>query len=147
MKRVKLLLFASLLVVGATGHTQERELVASSGEFKVRVTVSDARQCRDPSAWRWGAENKCPPSAVTVVRATLKGEPVFVPLSAFADLGDPRDVRIARSRSSDRYTVVIIGGDAATSYSAKLEFRQGLLYERVVPARRISGPGVGTHAL
>jgi hypothetical protein len=60
------------------------------------------------------------------------GKPIFVPLSAFADLGNPRKVRIESRKEKGRFAVILTGGDAATSYSATLEFRDNLLSERLV---------------
>ena len=58
-------------------------------------------------------------------------ESVFIPLSAFADLGNPRDIRI-ENYGGKSFGIVLTGGDAATSYTAKLEFVNNLLAERTV---------------
>ncbi|MEW6108482.1 MAG: hypothetical protein AB1632_04830 [Nitrospirota bacterium] len=60
------------------------------------------------------------------------GESIFIPLSAFADLGNPRSVNIESGKRKNRFAVVLNGGDAATSYTARFDFRDNILSERVV---------------
>jgi hypothetical protein len=62
------------------------------------------------------------------------GEKLYVPMSAFIDLGNPKSVRIDMSGSvgSSSFMVTILGGDAGSAYEAKLAFSTGWLRERVV---------------
>jgi hypothetical protein len=120
--------------VSSNAVLKDKELVAESGGISVRVTVSPLPEfppCKVSSSWQWGAENSCPRTFVGALEVKAMGMPVFVPLSAFADLGNPRDVRI-ESRNRKGFAVILTGGDAATSYTATLEFRDNLLSERVV---------------
>lgn len=111
------------------------ELVAESGRISVRVTVTsspESQTCNAATSWRWGAEGICPKSFVGALEVKLGGMPLFVPLSAFADLGNPRTVSIELHKEKGRFAVVLTGGDAANSYSATLDFKDGHLNERVV---------------
>jgi hypothetical protein len=70
--------------------------------------------------WRWGAEAECPGLAFASLQVRVGDVPIFVPRSAFADLGAPRSVSVNTHRRG--FNIVVIGGDAATSYTAKLRF-------------------------
>lgn len=113
----------------------DNELFVESGPVRVTVEVTylpKSQPCKAASSWRWGAENTCPNAVVGALVVKVSGMPAFVPLSAFADLGNPRTVRIESRKGKGRFAVVLIGGDAATSYTATLEFRNNLLSERIV---------------
>ena len=110
------------------------ELNAKSGKISVNATKStfpESFECKAASSWRWGAENKCPGSYISSMVVNIDNNPVFIPLSAFADLGNPREVRI-ETYTEKRFAIILIGGDAATSYTARLYFSNGLLIERMV---------------
>lgn len=114
---------------------KNKELVAETGQVSTRVFVSsfpESRPCKTASSWRWGAENSCPSTFVEALEVKVNDKLLFVPLSAFADLGNPRNVHIETRKEKDRFAVVLTGGDAATSYSATLEFRDNFLSERMV---------------
>lgn len=120
--------------ISSDATIQSKELVVESGGISVKVTVSPLPEFPPynvPSSWRWGSENSCPRAFVGALEVKVMGMPVFVPLSAFADLGNPRDVRI-ESHNGNGFAVILTGGDAATSYTASLEFRDNLLSERMV---------------
>jgi hypothetical protein len=55
---------------------------------------------------------------------------VFVPISAYSDLGNPRSSTIETADKG--FQIVVRGGDAATSYKATLVFEGGLLRSRKV---------------
>lgn len=70
----------------------------------------------------WGAESGWtnPKFVITKVNVNVGDKKVFVPLSAYCDLANPRDVLLTVIGSN--FTIIIIGGDAATSYKAELKF-------------------------
>lgn len=110
------------------------ELVAQDNRVLVKVLVSPyppSQPCLAAASWRWGAENSCPKKTVIALEIKVDGVAVFVPVSCFLDLGDPRSVQIDASKE-DRTAITIMGGDAATSYSATLELRGHTLAERIV---------------
>lgn len=59
-----------------------------------------------------------------LVRLDIKisGRPVYVPLDAFAGLGDPRSMDVQEVLRDKRWRLKIAGGDAGTSYCAVMEF-------------------------
>jgi len=144
MKKLKALTVFSLLflmvwpyaVSASNGaSTTDKELFAEVGRVSVRVSVTllpASQPCEAAASWRWGAENTCPRSVVGAVEVKVSGGSIFVPLSAFGDLGNPRSARIESRKGKGRFAVVLAGGDAATSYTATLEFRDNLLSERLV---------------
>src|SRR3989442_555556 len=95
---VRALLVAFLLAlcwgVSAEGTPplQGGELSAASGQIGVKVLVAslgEPTRCRSASSWRWGAEGTCPATVVGGVEVKVGARAAFVPLSAFADLGNP----------------------------------------------------------
>lgn len=88
--------------------------------------------CPSASTWRWGSEQACPSRRIGLLEVSFQGRPVVIPYSAFADLGNPTSVSIERSAKGTTYSIKIKGGDAATSYSAVLKLRSGLLLEKIV---------------
>ncbi|CAG1065974.1 hypothetical protein BAC1_01571 [uncultured bacterium] len=115
--------------------SKNKEFDVKTGEVSARVVVSsftESQPCKTAASWRWGAENVCPSTFIEVLEVKVNGNLLFVPLSSFADLGNPRKVRIEVHNGKKRFAVVLTGGDAATSYSATLEFRNNLLSERIV---------------
>lgn len=81
--------------------------------------------------YRWGGEDLAPPRTVVYqLSVTESGDDVFVPLSAFADLGNPRTMEVKATRRG--FDLAITGGDAATSYRAALTFEQRNLVSRTV---------------
>lgn len=108
--------------------------IAQDNRVLVKVSVSpypSSQPCLAAASWRWGAENSCPKNTVTALEVKVDGVTVFVPVSGFLDLGNPKSVRIDPSKE-DRTAITIVGGDAATSYAATLELRGHVLAERVV---------------
>lgn len=132
----------ALLILGLTNTVaqsaallHDTEISAASGRINAKVLVTPfpgAQTCKAASSWRWGAENACPNAVIGSVELRINEELVFVPISAFADLGNPRVVQIDQRKGKDRFAVILVGGDAATSYKATLEFQKDILLERVV---------------
>jgi hypothetical protein len=88
--------------------------------------------CPNASSWRWGSEQVCPRRRVASLDVAFEGRPVFIPYSAFADLGNPTSIQVESSAKSTLYSIKIVGGNAGTSYSAVLKFKSGLLLEKMV---------------
>jgi hypothetical protein len=82
------------------------------------------------AGWRWGAEGECPRAAVTGIEVAVGAEPLFVPRSAYADLGAPSNLEVRPGPAS--FDVVVHGGDAATAYAATLTFSRSTLQSRRV---------------
>lgn len=107
----------------------------SAQDIKVSIHFersSPADSCPSGNSWRWGAEQSCPNRRIASVNLSFRGRPVFVPYSAFADLGNPTTITLQRNGKSLRYEITVRGGDAATSYECVLRFKGGVLQERHV---------------
>lgn len=83
-------------------------------------------------AYMWGGDETSPPKriikAITVLR---NGQTFFIPLSAYADLGNPRKISLDKLPSHG-FRLVISGGDAAGSYSAILNFKKDEISRRKI---------------
>lgn len=134
----KIIFFTLILIFLLTGQVMaddllNKELYTEAEGVSVRITIlHQSGSCLAASSWLWGAENECPKTFIGAIEVKVNDTPVFVSLSAFADLGNPRTVQIKQSKKKDRFSVVIIGGELVNSYTASLEFRNNLLHERVV---------------
>lgn len=139
MKSASALVVAAVILVGIQANLpavagDEKELAAQDKYVSVKAKVSPYRSsepCVAAASWRWGAENSCPKSTVSALEISVDGVAVFMPVSAFLDLGNPRSVRIDPSREGQSL-ITIVGGDAATSYAATLQLGGHVLAERVV---------------
>lgn len=70
--------------------------------------------------FRWGVELQAPKSLVTSLSVEIGGKEIFVPLSVYADLTNPRELLLENAGSN--ILIIIYGGDAAASYKAVLKF-------------------------
>ena len=130
-----LIAFSFNAIAQSSDLPHDTELSAEYGRINVKFLVTafhEPQVCKAALSWRWGVENACPKTLIGAVEVKVNTEQVFVPFSAFADLGNPRTVQIEGRKGDDRFAVIVIGGDAATSYKATLEFRKGFLLERIV---------------
>jgi hypothetical protein len=74
--------------------------------------------------------SRVPCSLTERIRITVDGSDVFVPRSAWADLGDISYADLISSHGS--FVIVIRGGDASESYVVRLSFnRRGVLVRRI----------------
>jgi hypothetical protein len=112
-----------------TGVKELRATVFGKTEVVVRAEVG-VPKASDCMGWRWGAESECPKTALVNVVIKVGGEEIFVPRSAFADLGTPSRINLKSSASS--VNVIVAGGDAATAYTATLIFSRTELKRRKV---------------
>jgi hypothetical protein len=96
------------------GHVGEHDVV-----FTAHLNGL-AGSCRNPESWVWGSDQECPEQFVSSVAVTWASRPIFVPASAYLDLASVRSATINPSKNG--FTITLKGGDAATSYSAVLQF-------------------------
>ncbi|WP_152979630.1 hypothetical protein [Stenotrophomonas daejeonensis] len=103
----------------------------AGGDLKVTVKTSKAADGLFKEGFRWGGEDAVSPLTLTTSIVVQSGaEKLFVPLSAYSDLGDPR--RISLSANATGFELAIIGGDAGVAYNAVLVFEDGWLIRRRV---------------
>jgi hypothetical protein len=80
--------------------------------------------------FRWGAETSKPERIIQSAEVRRSNSVIFVPLSAFADLGNPDSIRLEMDRKGFR--ILITGGDASTAYEATLTFNDDFVVRRKV---------------
>jgi hypothetical protein len=82
-------------------------------------------------AFMWGGDEiKMPSSVLVEMNLKIEDEKIYIPFSAFSDLGNPKQIFIEINK--DEFTIVINGGDASTSYKAILFFKSNCIYRRKV---------------
>ena len=93
----------------------------------VTARLRAVQQCDNPGSWVWGVDQECPHQAIVGLKVARDADTVFVPASAYMDLAGVRSLAI--EPAGQGFRLVILGGDASTSYRATLAFgreaRQG----------------------
>lgn len=103
----------------------------AGGDLKVTVKTSKAAGSLFKEGFRWGGEDPAaPPTLITSVVVRSGADKLFVPLSAYSDLGDPRQISLKSSAAG--FELAIAGGDAGVAYNAVLVFEKGWLIRRRV---------------
>jgi hypothetical protein len=104
---------------------------ASGENTKITVRTSKAIDGHFDGGFRWGGEGDTMPT--TLIKSIIvqsEEKQLFVPLSAYSDLGDPHKISLKRNTAG--FEITITGGDAGGSYNAVLVFEGGwLTYRRV----------------
>lgn len=127
------LVFAGEKVLAA-GFVDGRATITkhvAGGDLKVTVKTSKTGGSPFKEGFRWGGENSAAPSTlITSVSVQSGADRLFVPLSAYSDLGDPHRISI-KTNGAD-FELAIAGGDAGVAYNAFLVFEKGWLIRRRV---------------
>lgn len=119
----------NMVTVESEGHTH---LTLIHPRIDLTVWVTKLRQGFPyRNALFWGGDlGEPPPNFVSEIQIKDASLDMFVPLSAYSDLGD---VHRASIRKTPRgFTLILYGGDTATSYEADLQFADGFLVRRTV---------------
>ena len=129
---VLLLALASLDQVRAGGLEGEQKFSKRIGKNEVTVVARtrDGGRCSNPKDWVWGADQECPRKVIAALTVKMDKKAIFVPVSAYGDLANLGSIAVKPTR--DGFEVDIGGGDAATSYSATLQFQRGSTAESTV---------------
>ena len=101
-----------------------------------KLCVTTSQEAAPKNGWRWGSEFSPPRVRPISLSILIDGETIFVPVSSYADLGNPRDLTM--SASEDFFEIVIKGGDAAVAYTAKLRIKGLFVRERAVTNNEFS---------
>jgi hypothetical protein len=111
----------------ALGVNEIRARAFDGVEVVVKATVAppSSNQC---VGWRWGAEDECPKFAIVGLDVAIGGERIFIPRSAFADIGSP--TRWLLKRKGNSLELSITGGDAATAFTSTWKFTKNHLKVR-----------------
>lgn len=112
--------------------TQTLEITSDAISAKLAMRPILLENCVAPESWRWGAEGACPSYSSESLTVIVGVQQIYIPLSAFIDLGDPRSIQLEPRKKKGRFAITIRGGDAATSYTATLELDKNQVLERVV---------------
>lgn len=123
------MLFAGTVTV--PGAPSRVEICAAARAICATVTTEAFNKTLVKKGYRWGGEDIEPPqTVVSQLFVVVDGHDVFVPLSAFADLGSPRTVEVKVTGRG--FDLIIAGGDASASYRALLTFEARELTRRRV---------------
>lgn len=102
---------------------------SAAARLSVSVWVGPpaTRFCDD---WRWGvAGGGCPHQSVQALAVWRAGSEVRTHLSAYLDLGEPREARVRWHGPGKPFELVLQGGEAAAAWEAVLAFSGTLSVE------------------
>lgn len=105
------------------------EAKSKDGLFVMQIE-RDRPSINSPKNWSWGADGKNPVKSVSGMNLHFKGKEIYVPISAFIDLGEPEILEI--TRSNNNLIVKIYGGQSSASYKAVLIFDSKHIKQRTV---------------
>jgi hypothetical protein len=104
----------------------------------VQIEISQAKL--DPfsllykGALLWGGDvDELPQTVLTSIHITQNRKAVFVPLSAYSDMGDVKFASIEPTKGG--FALHVHGGGTATGYDATFSFSRGFLKTRTVRNR------------
>jgi hypothetical protein len=101
---------------------------------EVQVTLETIKIPNDfvyKDALFWGGDTGIlPGSVVSAIRVRQNSRKLFVPMSAYSDLGDVHSAALLPSPRG--FILNLYGGETATEYKAQLRFASGYLLSRVV---------------
>jgi hypothetical protein len=121
--------------VKSEGSTSLRLRTSTGDEVTVILTqtkVGASYPYKD--ALMWGGDVGEPPQSILASVQILSGrETIFLPLSAYGDLGDVRSASL--EKNAQGFTLSLHGGDAAAAYDATFSFSRGYLASRLVALR------------
>lgn len=83
----------------------------------------------------WEGEDKVlmPKTVISDMHIKVGNEKMYIPLSAYSDLGNPYQISLGKLQSHNEFQIIILGGDAGGSYRAVLTFdREKILRRRVM---------------
>lgn len=106
-----------------------------AGEINASITtlnISSEYPYDRSSMWGGDEESQAFPKKIIHSISVVKNkQKIFVPLSAYADLGDPNYAEL-KSLTTKKFQLIISGGDAAGSYKATMEFENNEILKRKV---------------
>jgi hypothetical protein len=86
----------------------------------------------------WGGDElEMPRSVISKVIVNIGKKRVYIPLSAYSDLGDPRKIKFLKTK--DGFMLIISGSDAGGSYKATLRFDRHYIKTREVVSSEFPG--------
>lgn len=136
------------LANGAEFTSERVELIMRlSNEVLVEVTAIKTELSSNyiyKNAIMWGGgklsadEIKIPKTVITTIEVQVNKKKLYIPLSAYSDLGAPRQISLKTTKKG--FNIIIRGGDASTAYEAWLLFEGTYIKRRKV--RHLEFPGI-----
>lgn len=115
------------------GAISARARNSRNDEVVARLVVVDSTEAGHRSGWRWGSFGSSPSRIIEELKVVLNGKEIFVPLSAYVDLGNPKALNI--EVDGEEFVIKIAGGETGESYVATLTVRDGYVTSRRVSSR------------
>jgi hypothetical protein len=144
MKKIYYLVIALLGVLSpGISHAAKADLVDPTTEISINpgtpdsvvVSIVTAELPKDyiyRNSFMWGGDESQPPRRIVkAINVARKKQKIFIPLSVYSDLGDPRQASLVQLPTHG-FELTIVGGDAAGSYKASLEFKSNEIVRRKV---------------
>ena len=143
--RLKSLIILVLTLVASwtagAGPADRRHAVRPQGSVDMSLTQPDVQVTLETikipndfvykDALLWGGDTGfLPASVVSAIRVRQGARKLFVPMSAYSDLGDVHSAALLPDPSG--FILNLYGGETATTYKAQLRFANGYLLSRVV---------------
>jgi hypothetical protein len=110
------------------------EILSDGTLIKIKVlrgSISSNFPYKGALMWGEGGDiNILPKTVILTIDIKLGQEKIFIPLSAYSDLGAPKQVSLVKELHSIK--LIIRGSDAGGSYKAILVFENGYIIRRKV---------------
>lgn len=137
----------SCLIICGDAHAQTPTTVGSEGDTQLKITLSNGasaevvlrqEKVNDSYPYRhgmlWGGDDmELPKTVLTSIEVNVGKKPVFIPLSAFSDLGEVKGASLEITPKG--FNLRLHGGNTAASYDAILTFKRGYLLLKKVMLR------------
>ena len=135
------LLTASLCVHAVVAQAEVRDAIRpgvttltdrspKGTEVRASVTVDRLDKRNSGLHGYWGVDEGVPASVVTALTIRVGKDTVDVPFTAWADLGEPRSLRL--TVGAQGATLILEGGETSTHYVASWVVLNRMLYKRRV---------------
>jgi hypothetical protein len=132
ISEVFLLLMLSIsLAYASSAKHEELKSEKLINEYRVQATVRIAKPVISiKESWSWGIEGKLPKTSILQLIVVVDKKPLFIPMSAFVDLANPKQLLI--ESKDDGFIVTIKGGETSTAYTAQLFFNKGSIVSKKI---------------
>jgi hypothetical protein len=113
-------------------NTAELHFSLADGEqVQIEIkTVNYSSMIPYKKGFRWGTLSNTPKKLISELSVKVDGKEVYIPFSAYCDLTNPK--RISDQTIDGEFTLTILGGDAAGSYTAELFFNKNVIKRKKV---------------
>lgn len=147
LSRVVCGVILSCLIVCGNANAQTPTIVGSEGVTQLTITLSNGAnvevvlhqaKVNDSYPYKhgmlWGGDDmELPQAILTSIDVQVGKKQIFVPLSAFSDLGEVKSASL--EIISKGFNLRLHGGNTAASYDATLTFKRGHLRNKKVTLR------------